>query len=215
MIERREEEMELTIWLGVTAALLHGTAFVLYNVQTFRGESTPNFASWGVWAILATLNALTFRAMENDTVATLQFVAGSIGCIATFLYALAIGKFAWPDKQEQWLFVLSLIAVVVWLVFNAATSANMIVLTAAVISFIPTARVVWKDPFKETPRSWVIWTLACAITVVNVLLRQGWSMSLVTPAALLVLHGSIAVLCGEGRKLRVLGVNAVLSYRNK
>ena len=36
---------ELTIALGLTAALLHGVAYVLYNVQTKMGKSNPNAAS--------------------------------------------------------------------------------------------------------------------------------------------------------------------------
>ena len=50
--------------LPILAAAIHAVGFVLYNLHTKRGESKPNFVSWFVWALLATLNALTFSAMK-------------------------------------------------------------------------------------------------------------------------------------------------------
>jgi len=129
---------ELTIALGVTAALLHGVAYVLYNVQAKLGHSSPNAASWSVWAFLATLNALSYREMSGDIVVTLQFFTGSVACILTFLYVFTIAKFSRLKPKEWDLFALGLLATLAWWKFRSATGANLIVLAAAFISFIPT-----------------------------------------------------------------------------
>ena len=144
---------ELTIALGLTAALLHGGAYVLYNVQAKLGKSSPNAASWSIWAFLAILNALSYREMSGDVVATLQFFTGSIACLLTFLYVLTIGEFSKLKPKEWGLFALGLLATLMWWKFRSATGANMIVLAAAFVSFIPTLEGVWRDPFKETPLS--------------------------------------------------------------
>lgn len=193
---------ELTIALGLTAALLHGVAYVLYNVQAKLGKSSPNAASWSVWAFLATLNALSYREMSGDLVATLQFFTGSVACVLTFLYVLTIGKFSRLKPKEWGLFALGLLATVVWWKLRSATGANMIVLVAFLISFIPTFEGVWRDPFKETPRSWTLWTLALLITTTNVVLRDGKPIALLTPIVLLVAHGSIAILSVQWRKAK-------------
>lgn len=193
---------ELTIALGLTAALLHGVAYVLYNVQAKLGKSSPNAASWSVWAFLATLNALSYREMSGDVVAALQFFTGSVACILTFLYVLTIGKFSRLKPKEWGLFALGLLATVVWWKFRSATGANMIVLVAFLISFIPTFEGVWRDPFKETPRSWTLWTLAFLVTTTNVVLRDGKPIALLTPIVLLIAHGSIALLSTQSRKAK-------------
>lgn len=191
---------ELTVVLGLMAALLHGVAYVLYNMQAKLGKSSPNAASWSVWTFLAVLNALSYREMSGDVVTTLQFFTGSVACMITFLYVLTIGKFSKLKLKEWGLFTLGLLATVVWWKFRSAIGANMIILVALLISFIPTFEGVWRNPFKETPRSWALWTLAFLITTMNVVLRDGKSIALLTPIMLLIAHGSIAILSTQSRK---------------
>ena len=187
--KRRYVLQVLTIALGVGTALLHGVAYALYNVQAKLGQSHPNAASWSVWVFLAALNALSYRAMSGDVVMALQFMTGSVACILTFLYVLTIGKFSKLKPKEWGLFALGLLATLVWWKFRSATGANMIVLVTFLISFIPTFEGVWRDPFRETPRSWMLWTLAFLVTTTNVVLRDGKLVALITPIVLLIAHG--------------------------
>ncbi|PLX25966.1 hypothetical protein C0580_00940, partial [Candidatus Parcubacteria bacterium] len=156
--------------LGVGAALLHGTAYVLYNIQTRSGQSKPNPASWSVWTILAIINAFSFREVSGDLVSTLQSFIGSAACIYTFSYALFKGKFSRLGGKEWFTLAMSLLAVLVWWIFQSATYANMIVLLAILVSFKPTFDGVLKDPFREVSRSWWIWTLAYTFTMASILL---------------------------------------------
>lgn len=193
---------ELTIALGLTAALLHGVAYILYNTQTKLGKSSPNAASWSVWAFLSVLNALSYREMSGDVIMALQFYIGSVACILTFLYVLTIGKFSKLKLKEWGLFALGLLATVVWWKFRSATAANMIVIVAFLISFIPTFEGVWRDPFKETPRPWTLWTLAFFATTTNVVLRDGKFIAFLTPVVLFIAYGSIAILSRQSRKAK-------------
>ena len=125
---------ELTLVLGVSAALLHGVAYLLYNIQTKLGQSHPNVVSWSIWAFLATLNAFSYREISG-IVAGLQFFIGSAGCILTFLYALWIGTFERPKPKEWRVFALGCLASLVWWIFRSAASANMIILPPFPLSF--------------------------------------------------------------------------------
>ena len=140
--------------------------------------------------------------MSGDVVVALQFFTGSVACILTFLYVLIIGKFSKLKPREWGLFALGLLATLVWWKFRSATGANMIVLVAFFISFIPTFEGVWRDPFKETPRSWMLWTLAFLVTTTNVVLRDGKLIALIAPIVFLIAHGSIAILSTQKRKAR-------------
>lgn len=193
---------EFSLVLGVAAALLHGVAYVLYNVQAKLGKSSPNAASWSVWAFLATLNAFSYREMSGDVVATLQFFIGSVACVLTFFYALTIGNFSWLKPKEWGLFALGLLATIVWWQVRSVAGANMIVLAAFLISFIPTLEGVWRDPSKETSRSWMLWAVAFFMTTTNVVLRGGKPIALITPGVLCIAYGSIALLSTQKRKER-------------
>ncbi|OGF26047.1 hypothetical protein A2303_04575 [Candidatus Falkowbacteria bacterium RIFOXYB2_FULL_47_14] len=194
--------MELATIFGVMAALLHGTSYFLYNLQAKSGKSTPNIASWGIWVFLAALNAFSFREMSGNTVLALQFFTGSGACALTFLYVLSIGKFARPKPREAVVLALGLFSAAVWWIFRSAAGANMIVLLALIISFFPTWEGVWRDPYKETPLTWVLWTAAYGFTIIAVIIKHGQLLSFFTPVACLIMHGAVAILSTEKRKTR-------------
>jgi hypothetical protein len=189
--------------LPVTASLIHITGFILYNVQTKLGKSDPNPVSWFLWAFLATLNALSFSAM-NDPVAALQFFAGSVGCVVTFFYVLFIGRFKWPTRREWLTLAVGIISILLWWNFNA-TAASMVIALIILYSFWPTIGGVWESPFKEKPDAWYLWTIAFFITAVNTYLyKGGFTLSLVVPLVGIVGHGVVAVLSSDSWKRALL-----------
>jgi len=192
--------LSITTVFGVTAAVLHGTGYVLYNIQTKRRDSEPNITTWMIGAFLAGLNAFSYRAMNHDTVMALQFFVGTVGSILTFFITLFTGRFSWPEIRAWWCAALAFIALLVWWYLRNATGANFIVLFAVLVSFQPMLEGVLKDPHKETPRSWVIWTVAYYISTINVALFSDNHWAFVSPLVLLFVHGSIAVLSRSARK---------------
>lgn len=193
----------LTIVLGITAALLHGVAYLLYAIQTKVGHSSPKSASWGLWAFLVLINWVTFGVTIGNWIVALQFLTGSVACIAVFIYMLAIGKFSWPTAKQWRLVGLGILAMLVWWIFRNAAWANTIIFVALAISFIPMYEDLWTDPRSETPRSWVLWTLAFLVTTANVIVNwNGQPLSLVMPIGGAILHGIVAALSTEARKER-------------
>lgn len=187
--------------LGITAALLHGSAYLLYAMQTKVGRSSPKSASWGVWVFITILNALTFNVMSANWVVALQFFAGSLGCTALFFYMLVTGKLKWPTPKEWGIVGIGVVATMVWVIFKNAAYANLIIAFAIAIPFKPMYEELWHDPSKETPRSWILWTLAFLVTTVNVVVNwQGQPLSLVVPIGGAILHGTVAVLSAERRR---------------
>ena len=195
--------MKLTLILAVLAALLHGYAYVLYSVRAQAGTSEPNAATWFLWAFLAILNATSYHQM-SDWVAALQMYTGSIACAMTFFYVWWIGKFERPT-QEEWNYIaVGIIAGLVWWYFRNAAIANMIVLGAFAVSFVPLFKAVRLNPKVETVQPWVIWTTAYLITSVN----NGWlkhvaPVALITPLLMVAAHGSIAILASRGERRKI------------
>jgi hypothetical protein len=192
---------ELTVVLGVTAALLHGVAYLLYARQTKLGYSSPKSASWGLWAFLVIINWLTFGVAIGNWIVALQFLTGSVACIAVFVYMLALRKLSLPTMKEWRLIGLGVLAVLVWWIFRNAAWANAIIFVALAISFIPIYEELWADPQKEMPRSWVLWTLAYLFTTINVVVNwKGNPLNLVMPLGGAILHGAVAYLSRKARR---------------
>ena len=191
----------LTMVLGISAALLHGVAYLLYARQTKLGQSSPKSASWGLWAFLVLINWLTFGVTIGNWIVALQFLTGSVACIAVFIYMWELGKLSWPTAKEWRLIALGILAVIIWWIFRNAAWANVIIFVALAISFIPIYEDLWENPRKEVPRSWILWTLAFLITAANVVVNwKGQPLSLIMPIGGAMLHGEVAYLSRGSRR---------------
>jgi len=188
-------------YLPFLAAPLHALGFVLYAKQALKGESAPQIVSWGLWAFLATLNALTFRQM-SDNVTALVSLTGSAGCILLFFYVLTIGKFSRMTRSEKVQLVAGIIAIVVWMNTNA-TIANVLLVGIALGSFIPTFQAVLKNPYAEKPAPWWLWGVAYLFTTIfTFLFRDGWTAKMIMPITLTALHIVIPFMVTRGRRER-------------
>jgi len=186
--------------LAVVAAFLHGTAYVAYNWQVLSGHSEPKTASWGVWALLAALNAFLFRDIVVNWTSGLQFFIGTIGAISTFCIAWWYGKLRRPAGDEWWYLFVCAIGVVIWKIFHSAEWASILVLFVIAASFNPTFIGVWENPFSEKSAAWWIWTSAFGVTVLNLSLQGDRPITFVMPVVMLVAHASVAWLSREQRR---------------
>lgn len=164
--------MTASFVISVAAGVVQLVAFVLYNIQIFRGTSKPNAIVWTLWAYLTLLDSSSYVAMSGDLVKSILPVASAVMTVATFLYALVCGKFTKP--KEKWDFVafaVGLVAGYVWYEYRSATYANLIVVCAIAVSFIPLYRELGKDRAIEKSLPWALWSTAYALSFVTVWLR--------------------------------------------
>ena len=192
--------MELTSILPIVAAILYLAAVVLYNIQILNGKSKPNAISWGIWALLAIVNAFSYGAMIDNWVAALQFFAGTIACIITFIVGLLKKSYEKPTNWQWAIAAICLVAIFVWILFRSATGANMVVLVAFVFSFIPTLTGVFNDPRKERSLPWAVWTAAFTVTLFNIILLDKEWMAYLIPGGGLLGHALVGLLVMEKRK---------------
>ena len=181
--------MDIGKFLAITAALCHIAAYLDYNRKVFRGETRPNGATWLIWASLAGLNASSYLVMSSDLVKGIFPVINTALCIGTFVLALYLKKFEWPDNWDLLALATGLVAALAWWKYQSATSANLILQLAIFWGFIPTYRLVWRDPLSEKPRPWWIWVGAYVFLTATVVWRwQGQWQDLAYPVNCLILH---------------------------
>jgi len=187
--------MEFSEWiLPVAAATLHGFAYLIYNVDAEKKTTDPNLFSWFIWSFTAVLNALTFKDMNQNWLSALQFFTGSAASILTFFLTLRRVKMSWPNKFELGSLLLAVTAGFLWAKWHQAGWANMLLLLALLLGFVPTYRGMKEKPSRERPRAWFMWTGAFLITLLNVVVQGYKWTSCIMPLFGAVLHASVGVL---------------------
>ncbi len=186
---------DLSITLAICASVLHVAGYTLYVLQALSRKNEPNPASWAVWAFLSVVNAASYAQASKDQMATLQFYSGSVACMFAFLLILAVGRFSKLGRTDLWCLVLGFAAISYWSKTGNAQTTSYLMALIFSVSFIPTLRGVWDEPRKERPQTWIMWTIAFALTCGVVVLGSGIGPNLITPAILLVLHSTVGALC--------------------
>lgn len=148
------------------------TAYAVYFLDTRRTSIQPNRWSWLIWGLTTIVEVATFHAVSGDLVTSAVFYVSAIACGVITLLVWRKAKWEWPSCTEFAVVLLSIGAVVIWLVFHQAWWAHLIALVAVPISFIPTYSHAWKDWSKENSPSWVLWTIGDVLALMYVINRM-------------------------------------------
>ena len=187
--------MDLALWLGITAGVIHVVAFIIYNKQISQEASVPNAATWTLWTFLTVLNATSYAVMSGDIVKSILPAVSSLACILTFLFSLYKGKLSRIDPWDGIALVIGVVSGLAWWWYHSATYANLILQLAIAISFVPTYRGVWKNPAVERALPWYLWSFAYILIIIVVALRwRDQYQDLVYPVNLLLLHAAVGLL---------------------
>lgn len=187
--------MNSDIILGATAGLTHIIAYAIYSRLVFKGHAKPNAATWLLWVLLSFLNLASYFVMTGDWVKIILPVASDTALFTVFFISLFRGKFTRLSRFDWAALFVGITAGLVWWVFRSATYANIILQICFIISFIPTYKLVWKEPGSEMAFPWVLWSSAYIMNLFLVFLR--WNdqyQDLVYPIVQFVLHISVALI---------------------
>ncbi|MBU1179372.1 hypothetical protein KJ885_00320 [Patescibacteria group bacterium] len=181
--------------LGILAGLIQITAFILYNKGTLKKQNHPNASTWFLWAVLSTLNCVTYFIMSDDFFKSFISIVSSTACVATFFIALKTGRFSKLGKLDYVIGVIGLCAIGVWWAYRSATFGNLILQICLIISFIPIYYGLIKNDGNEKPLPWFLWTIAYSVAMAVVFLRwQGQLQDLAYPFFGILGHGGVGFL---------------------
>jgi hypothetical protein len=143
--------------LGALSLLI---AYVLYGLATRRGLVAPNRASWMIWSATTTTEALTYNALNEGALQNFVFFMSSIACIGVTISVWRHSKWARPTTLESICMAASTAALIIWLGYQSAFWAHVLVLLVVPISFLPTLAAVRLDPSQEQSPAWGLWTVS-------------------------------------------------------
>lgn len=175
--------------LGLTAGVIQVFAYWDYNRQVARGNTSPNGATWAVWAGIAFLCAGSYFFTTGKWFLVVPSIVNSIFCVWTFVSAFRSGKFEKLDFWDKGALLVGLLAAVVWIMFRSAVLANLILQVAILCGFVPTYRLVRRNPTAEVFRPWFIWAGTYVVLTAAVILSwKGQWVDLVYPVNSIILH---------------------------
>ncbi|WP_219893865.1 SET domain-containing protein [Aquisediminimonas profunda] len=189
--------------LGVLAAVFQISGYLLYIRNFLRRSIRPNAASYLMFAYGTSLVA--FLAWQNGAVLAELLLLFACAGMSVIVALMCLRKNATEpvDRFEAIIFSADLwltigFAVMVFAdVDKAAYAAVFLFLgnVTTLTSFMPILRSTWRDPRREQPLPWIVWSLAYIFLTAATLVTTGLDQPvlLMYPVANVVLHVAMAL----------------------
>lgn len=194
---------------GILSGLLQVAGYLYYANKARQKQIEPNPTSWIMWGYGTTLIFL----LEADSGASGAMLILPAACA---LSSIAVGFICWQHGTLQWPaetwakaslysdLVLTAIYLGSWSLLGTSLltdiqkdKADIALLVigslSTLVTFIPMLIETWREPRREQPWPWVVWTTAYAALTVATISSSEWTWYLLLyPAQCLVLHAAVA-----------------------
>lgn len=183
--------------LGTIAVLMVFIGYIPYLRDSIKGKTKPHMFSWLVGM---TISFIAFGLQIQDKAGPGAFVTLSAAIISAVILVLAIKN---EDKDITKIDFVALLlsggALAFWLIAKDPVISTIFVILAETLSFLPTVRKSWSDPYSETLSSYVINSIR--FTIALVALHNYSFVSMGYPVTWLFLNGAFALILIHRRKI--------------
>jgi hypothetical protein len=191
---------------GLASALLSTLAYLPYIIDTVRGRTRPQRASWLIWSVLGSI--AFFSQLYEGAAASLWFAGVQVsGTITVFLLSIFVGAGVFLKRKDYIVLLLACVGLVLWYFTENAAYALAITITISLLGGVVTIEKAYRDPQSETIATWALSFVAslCAIVAVG---KLDWVL-LAYPVYLFALNGAIlgAMLLGRARRVALAPVS--------
>lgn len=189
--------------LGVLAAIFQISGYLLYIRNFLKRSIRPNAASYLMFAYGTSLVA--FLAWQNGAVLAELLLLFACATMSVIVALMCLRKNATEpvDRFEAVIFSADLwltigFAVLVFADADKAAYAAIFLFLGNITtltSFMPILRSTWRDPRREQPLPWLIWSLAYMLLTAATLVTTGFEQPvlLMYPLANVALHVAMAL----------------------
>ena len=194
---------------GILSGLISTFAYLPYIIDTIRGNTTPQRASWLIWSVLGAI--AFFSQIFEGAGSSLWFAGVQVsGTIIVFLLSIVVGSGTFLRRSDYLVILAAGLGLLAWYHTDDATYALVITIGISLMGGGVTVAKAYHDPESETLATWACSFAAsiCAIASVGGL---DWVL-LAYPMYLFMLNGAIvtAILLGRLRELDVAAFEARL-----
>lgn len=181
----------MTLLLASLSTVLFLLAAPPYIIDTLRGRTRPERATWFIWSVLGVI-AFAAQVQLHARWSLLFTGLDTLGCLLAFLLSICYGVGGWTFLDKIGL-AIAVLGVAISLVSREPVIAILGVLLADFSGTVLTIRKTLADPNSETTISWL---LIGAGSCCSVLLVRSLSVGLLLyPCYLMV--ANLAIPCAQ------------------
>lgn len=134
--------------ISLVAVVLTIIGYIPYLRDTLKRKTTPHVYTWFIWG---TVTAIAYALQVSGGAGVGSWVTLAVAIIAyiIFVFGLRNGNTD-ITRSDTVFFVLSLVAIFLWLVAKQPVLSVILASTIDMLGFIPTIRKSWNKPYSET-----------------------------------------------------------------
>ena len=142
-------QTEIFAGLAIAVSVIrYGT----YLWSIYKKETRPHVFSWLNWGIVTGIGAYAQFALQGGPSAWVLTVVSST-CLFIAFVALFVGEKN-ITRSDWFAFIGALLAIPVWMVTNDPIMAIVVIIVIDVLTYYPTIRKSWNDPWGEPALSY-------------------------------------------------------------
>lgn len=141
-------------WLGIASALILIATTPAYLQHSLSGPTRPHPLSWGIWAGLGILGAVSTTVAGGGASVIVLYTAAVLTVV---VFVVACRQHATGiARSELWPVFPAAIGSIVWIVSRDPLAATIGVVVADSSGGWPTLRKTWIEPRSEPPVLWAV-----------------------------------------------------------
>ena len=158
--------------IGLISGLLVFGSIIPYAIRVYQKKIRPSMTSYSLWSLIALALLLTYKssgAKENIWPAVCSFIRP---LIVTFLLLLQHSNWKKPNRLEILCTLICLASLTLWLIVGKNRELSQYALYLAIVAdacaALPMIMLVWKDPARDRPLTWVIFALGYGLGILAI-----------------------------------------------
>lgn len=175
--------------VGTVAVVLTFVGYIPYIIDTIKGKTKPHIYTWFIWGLVTAI-AFGLQMADNAGPGAYTTLAAAIVCFVIFLFGIRQGSHD-ITQSDTVFFLLSLLALVLWLFARQPVISVLLVSTIDMLGFIPTVRKSWHKPHEETLSSYLTNTFRFALAILA--LQRYTLVTMLYPITWIVANGLFSV----------------------
>lgn len=199
-ISHLELHIPTLVMLGILSGAISTFAYLPYIIDTIRGNTRPQRASWLIWSILGAI-AFFSQAYEGAGNSLLFTSVQVSGTIIVLLLSISAGGGALLRRSDCLVLCIAALGLLAWYHTDDASYALAFTIGISLLGATTTIARAYRDPDSETLSTWACSFIASIFAIASVG-ELNWVI-LAYPLYLLTLNGAIvaAIMLGRLRSM--------------
>lgn len=181
--------MDILLVLGLLAGVLSVISYIPYVLDTLKGSTKPERATWFIWSVLTTI--LLFAQLAKGATHSIWLTAvQTFGPILIFLLSIRYGEGGF-NKRDIAALLAAGAGIIAWYFTQEAAFALWITIAIDFSGALLTIIKAYEKPETETQATWLISAIAGGLAALAV---GAWSPSLLAfPVYVLIVNSMVLI----------------------